>query len=141
MSDKIRVNNNAHHEEHHEHVPGLGFLSCFHFVSHDDFSALPGRNFPDLRVVQVFHVRVHKDVLEFLFRKELRHRFCKERLTRTRSPDHHDMPPLAGCFFHDFNRMLLPEHLVNQEFRDVDIRSFLKVEIEIDIIVLKVGLL
>ncbi len=83
----------------------------------------PAGNGPDDRVVGIVGVRVDEDVLEFLFWQELGHGLCKHGLTRTRAPDHHDMPALDRGLLDDFDRTLLADHLVDQFCRDLDLED------------------
>ena len=103
-------------KKHHEGIPELDLLPCLCLVGGDYLLASPCRDGPDNRVVLVIRIRIHEDVLQFLFWEKFGHRFGEHGFAGTGTADHHDMPPLRRSLPDDLDCMLLPDDLVDEFF-------------------------
>src|SRR6266508_611107 len=114
----------ADDEEHdrHDHR-GLLFASLhrLRLLRIDDLTALAGRHDADLRLVRVLGVVIDDDVLKFVPREEFGHGASEHRLARAGIADEHDVPLLLRSLPDDLDGPLLPDHLVDEPLRDLDL--------------------
>ena len=114
----------ADDEEHDRHDHRGFLLPSLHrlrLLSVDDLPALARRHDADFRLVRVLGVVIDDDVLEFVPRKEFRHRAGEHRLARARIADEHHVPLLLRGLPDDLDGPLLPDHLVDEPLRDLDL--------------------
>ncbi|OQC70430.1 MAG: hypothetical protein BWX50_00817 [Euryarchaeota archaeon ADurb.Bin009] len=87
----------------------------------DNLLAATGGHGPDDRVIVVLGVRIDQDILQFLFREELRHRFGQHRFAGPGGADHHHVPALDRCLPDHLDGMFLTDDLIDEIRGYIDI--------------------
>jgi len=123
-----RVAQHDRDDDPHEERPHLVPLAGLLLVGLDDLFTLARRHRPHFRSVAVVGVVVHEHVLQLLRGEQLRHRLRQHRLPRPRRADHHDVSPLLGRLHHHVTGVFLPDDLVHEAVRNLDVRRRVDLE-------------